>query len=420
MTEARPLPTGAAPAGRTVRYNPAMADDRLPPAVRALISAGTKLARSTTAGRIAFAGAHTVVDPDALPERYREDIMAELLHAAAGVEPVEPRAVTKALRDAWGQDPGKVVDGLDAAAPLAVTPGAQTHCASVDGEDVVVKLLRPGLRESIRSDLGLLETLGAPVRAAFPALDAGALIREARERILDELDLEHEAATQRTVARALRRHPSITVPSPVSDLCHEGVMVSAHVAGPTLAEALPTGEDAAAVARTLLRAAIGLPRTAGLVHADLEPTNVIVTGPGTIALVDLGATRRVETARLDQALDALAALRAGDEAAFTAAVTGLGLLPDAESCAVAMRLLREAGAELLTGPAKLDAAALLALGTRIEAQIDEGFALATKVKLDPQDLWPARMLGTLVSTLARLGVTEDWVALALEAGREGC
>lgn len=395
-----------------------MADDRLPPAVRSLISAGLKLAQSTTSGRVAFAQAHAAVDPAAVPARLREAVTTELDAAARAVKTVEPKAVAKALKDAWGRDHAKVVDDLDATSPLAVTPGAQTHRASVDGQEVVVKVLRPGVRDSIRSDLGLLETLTGPAGAAFPAVDAGAVIREVRERILDELDLEHEAAVQRTVARALRRHPDISVPAPITELCHESVMVTAHVEGPTLADGLP--EDPAAIARTLLRAAIGLPRTAGVVHADVTPQNVIVTGPGSIALVDLGASRRVDAARLDQALAALAALRSGDADAFAVTVTGLGVLPDAESCTVAMELLQDIGAELLTGPARLDAEALLALAARAEERLGEAFALAMRATLDPQDLWPLRMLGTLVTTLARLEVTEDWIALTLAAGHEGC
>lgn len=397
-----------------------MADDRLPPAVRTLLGAGVKLARSTTSGRVAFAHAHAVVDPAAVPAAIRDQVTKELDAAAAAVEPLDAKAVAKALKDAWGRDHGKVVDGLDPATPLAVTPGAQTHRAQLDGEEVVVKVLRPGLRESIRSDLGLLETLAAPARAAFPAVDTGAVIREVRERILDELDLEHEAATQRTVARALRRHPSITVPAPVTELCEEGVLVTAYVAGPTLAAGMPANADAAAITAAVLRAAIGLPRTAGVVHADPEPGNIVVTGKDTIALVDLGASRQADTARLDLGLDALTALRSGDEAAFTAAVLALGVLPDAAACAAALSLLRELGAGLLTGPAVLDAAALLALGERAEARLGDGLSLAMKATLDPQDLWTLRMLGTLVATLARFGVEADWVALAIAAGREGC
>lgn len=397
--------------------------EQLPPAVRSLIGAGVKLAKSTTSGRIALAQAHAVVDPAGIPPRLRKAIMTELDAAAATVEPIDTKAVQKLLKDAWGKDAGKVVDDLDAGDPLAVTPGAQVHRATYEDDAVVVKVLRPGVSDSIRSDLGLLETLTAPAGAAFPAVDASAIIREARERVLDELDLEHEAATQRTVSRALRRHDTISVPAPVTDLCHDRVLVAAYVKGPTLAQIIADGGDAGAVARTVLRFALGLPRTAGIVHADLDPANIIVTdaAAGAIAVVDFGASRRVHADRLDHGLAALAALRDDDEAAFAAAVVdGLGVLPDAGRAATALRLGREIAGDLLTGPATLDAAALLGLAERAEARLKVGYELALAATLDPQDLWALRMLGTLVATLARLEVREDWIALALDAGREGC
>jgi predicted unusual protein kinase regulating ubiquinone biosynthesis (AarF/ABC1/UbiB family) len=397
-----------------------MADDQLPPAVRSLLTAGLQLARSTTSGRIAFAQAHAVVDPAAVPARIRDAVTAELDAAAAAVTPLDAKTVGRVLKDAWGKDAGKVLDDIDLDTPVAVTPGAQVHRGTLDGEPVAVKVLRPGVRDSIRSDLGLLETLASPAGAAFPRVDAGAIITEVRERILDELDLEHEAGTQRTAARALRRHDGISVPAPVTDLCHDRVLVAAFAEGPTLAGGVPAGEDAAVIARAVLRFAVGLPRTAGIVHADLEPGNIVLTGGGTIALVDFGASARVDTGRMDVALDALRALRDDDTAAFTTAVRTLGILPDDESCATALRLLRAIGGPLLTGPARLDAVALLALADRVRGHERAGFALALRATLDPQDLWPLRMLGTLVATLGRLGVQEDWVALALAAGREGC
>jgi predicted unusual protein kinase regulating ubiquinone biosynthesis (AarF/ABC1/UbiB family) len=397
-----------------------MSDDQLPPAVRSLLTAGLQLARSTTSGRIAFAQAHNVVDPAAVPARAREAVMAELDAAAAAVKPLDAKAAARVLKDAWGSDHAKIVDDLDLGAPIAVTAGAQVHRGTLDGEAVAVKILRPGVRDSIRSDLGLLETLAGPAGAAFPAADVGALIAEVRERILDELDLEHEAGTQRAAARALRRHASIRVPSPVTELCHENVLVTAFVAGPTLADGIPADADTGAIARALLRAVIGLPRTAGLIHADPEPGNVILDGDGSVTLVDFGAGRRIQTARLDRALDALQAMRDDDEGAFATAVMALGILPYAESCATALRILRAVGGELLTGTARLDADALLALGERVRGHEREGFGLALRATIDPQDVWAARGLGTLVATLGRLGAEEDWVALTLAAGREGC
>jgi hypothetical protein len=49
----------------------------------------------------------------------------------------------------------------------------------------------------------------------------------------------------------------------------------------------------------------------------------------------------------------------------------------------------------------------------------EGLALAGAGTLPPEDLWPARMLGSLVATVARLEVEEDWLELVRAAAADG-
>ncbi|MGP0036548.1 MAG: AarF/UbiB family protein [Solirubrobacteraceae bacterium] len=103
--------------------------------------------------------------------------------------------IERVLRDAWGRRPTDELDDLDRE-PVAVTPISQVHRGVLDGAAVAVKVLRPGLAAAVRQDLGLLEGLRRPLQAAFPALDAGAALREFRERVLEELDLENEASVQ--------------------------------------------------------------------------------------------------------------------------------------------------------------------------------------------------------------------------------
>ena len=89
----------------------------------------------------------------------------------------------------------------------------------------------------MRSELGLADALLRPLGAAFPRIEPAALLAEARERILDELDLEHEGSTQRSFHRALRRHPSLFVPAVHGALTHERVLVSDWVDGRPVLEA---------------------------------------------------------------------------------------------------------------------------------------------------------------------------------------
>ena len=84
-------------------------------------------------------------------------------------------------------------------------------------------------------------------------MDTGAILRTVREIALDELDLEHEASTQRQL-RAACCAPSTSLVVPASDmeLSSETVLVERMLGGPTLAEAGPGIPGA--VARTLVAA----------------------------------------------------------------------------------------------------------------------------------------------------------------------
>jgi hypothetical protein len=388
----------------------------VPAVVRALFDAALTLVRQSSSGGVALAKLDGIVDLDALPAAFRDRVGRELgAAAAANAEPLPLSRVERELRSAWGSAPDKLLDALDPE-PLAVTASAQVHRGERDGAPVAVKVRRPGLDGAVRSDLGLLDPLAPPLGAVFGALDAGALLRETRERLLDDLDLEHAGATQQRLARATRRLDGVTVPRVDAELTAPGVLVSALLEGPTLAEAAP--QDPGAVARALVAFSLGAPRAVALAPADPRPDHVVLLAGGGIGLLGTGAARAVDRGRLDAALDALDALRAGARDRFVAAVGHMALLP-ADPAGEAYDLLDELFGDLLRGPIRLDADALRNLTKRALRALSASLPLAGRLTPDRADLWPLRGLGQLAAVLGRLDATEDWGALALAAGREG-
>jgi hypothetical protein len=374
---------------------------RLPAALRALLDAAGAVVRRSATGRVALARAAALVDPAALPGGPAE-LPAPLAGArAAACTPLDPGDVRRRLSrvaQAWEDE------------PLAVTPAAQVHRATTDdGAAVAVKLQRPGLAAAARSDLTLLDALAGPLGQAFPALDAAALLRELREEALDALDLEHEASTQRQARRALRGVDALVVPAPDLGRSAEDVLVAELLVGPTLAEGAP--DDPGRVARTLLAAHLAAAR-AGLALTDPRPGHVVLLADGAVGLLGTGVSRPLDRDRAGAVLDALAALRAGDEDAFAAAVADrLALLPDGAARKAYVLLLEVVGG-LLAGPATLDAAALRGVAERALRRLDALLELAAQATPRPGDLAAARSLLQLAALLARLEATEDWGALA--------
>jgi predicted unusual protein kinase regulating ubiquinone biosynthesis (AarF/ABC1/UbiB family) len=380
-------------------------------ALRTLAAAALGLVRRTRSGQLGLAQAATVIDPAMLPSPMRAEAAQELEAALRrSSEPLSARDVEKALKGAWRDGPKDVLDDFETE-PAVVTPGAQVHRGVFDGSPVAVKVLRPGLPEIVRADLATAEALAGPLGAALPRSNARALLAEVRERVMDELDLEHEGQALRTFSRAVRGEDAVTVPRAIGELTHPGVLVCAWVDGTTVAERPP--DDAVAFIRRFV-AALGRAARNGVVHADPEPANVLLDGEGTLAFVDLGATRRIDPERYATALRALRAFTDGDDDTCAEAIESLGWL-SREPALRAVALGRELAAPFLEGPVLLDAAALGDLADAALGRIAEVAELAGEVTVRPEDLWPLRSVATAVATIARLGVTADWPQLVLGA-----
>jgi predicted unusual protein kinase regulating ubiquinone biosynthesis (AarF/ABC1/UbiB family) len=382
--------------------------------IDALLQVGLRLARSAPSGRVLLARIAGGIDLEWIPRPWGDAIAVELAAAQAGArEAVSARRIEQALCEAWGARPADELDDFDRD-PVAVTATRQVHRGVLDGAPVAVKVLRPGLARSVRQDLALLDALLAPLGAAFPALDARAVLGEFRERVLDEIDLEQEATAQRRFHRALRGHATLMVPAPVMRLAHAGVLVSEWVDGTPLSQAA----DRDPAAAQLVRFALGA-TAAGIVHADPDPEDVLVLPDGRLAILGFGAWCEVDRDRVVLATAAFDAFLERDVDAFARAVEGLGWLP-ADRAPVALDVIERALGDLAgPGPVRLDQDAVLGARNRLIDQPDAVVELILHGALPPQDLWPARGVARLFGTIARVGATGDWRELIGDALHDG-
>lgn len=379
-----------------------------------LLSAGRaafELVAGATSTRLALAHLASLVGEERLPR--------DLRRRAAAPDPMAFKEVERVLKAAWGRPPGKVLGALERE-PHAVTPAAQVHRGEdEDGNPVAVKLRRPGLTEIVRSDLVLLEAAAGVLSPALPGVDLGAVVREIRERLLDELDLEYEATTQRRFARAYRGHPRLHVPLPVMDLCEETVLVSAWVDGRSVRELGESGseEDRRAAARLLVELVAGAPASVGVALADPHPDDALLMADGRLAVIDFGAVRELPPERLELARDALGAFRAGDAKALAKVLDSSGWLPGAAAAdaQLGLGIAEDLLGPVLRGEEPLTADALEDAGFGLERHAETLAAQARRTAVAAEDLWPFRGLGQLGLVLARLEVQEDWLALGADA-----
>ncbi len=265
----------------------------------ALLTVALRLAGSVPTGRMGLASLARATPEEWIPMPWGTPLVAELrAAAAAAATPTPYDRVARILHEAWGTAPDRELDELDPE-PVLVTPVVQVHRGVHEGRPVAVRVLRAEALRSLRQDLALLDGLAGPLAAAFPALDAAEILGEVRERVLEDLDLESQAHAQRRFHRALRGHPFLTVPAPVTALCHEQVLVSEWVDGTPLSD----GHELSAPARDraaaqLVLFACGALRW-GTAHAELDPAEVRVLADGRLAITGFAAVRTVEARRAE-------------------------------------------------------------------------------------------------------------------------
>lgn len=119
--------------------------------------------------------------------------------------------------------------------PLASASIAQVHAAVLpDGKEVVVKIVRPGIKPIIKSDVELLYILAGLIERYWsmgPQLHPREVVREFEHTIFDELDLVRESANASQLRRNFPNSPLLYVPEVHWELVRPNVMVLERISG---------------------------------------------------------------------------------------------------------------------------------------------------------------------------------------------
>jgi ubiquinone biosynthesis protein len=178
---------------------------------------------------------------------------------------------------------------------------AQVHRARLaSGEDVVVKVQRPGIEEQIRSDTDLLFYLARFLEGVIEETGIytpTGIVSEFRAAMLLELDFENEAHNIEEFARSHAERPYVVIPRLYRELSCSTVITMQELKGLKLNAVLEdpdaAGVDRKLLARNVMEASFHQLFTDGLFHGDPHPGNVIVMEGNRIGLLDFGLVGRL-------------------------------------------------------------------------------------------------------------------------------
>ncbi|MCC2546677.1 AarF/ABC1/UbiB kinase family protein [Hymenobacter sp. BT175] len=228
--------------------------------------------------------------PDILPEA----LIDEFQKLQSDVPPFDVQVAREIISAELGRPLEEVFSEFDDK-PLGSASIGQVHRARLHtGEEVVVKVQRPGVQEKVRTDLSLLHEL-VRLTAGFlrnHGLSNPQDIVDAFERSMTkELDYTSEARSMEQFRKLYAEYNTFSIPKPYREFSTARILVIEFVSGCKIsdkAQLLEWGLSPETVAETGMDIYLTQIFEFGIFHADPHPGNVLVRPDGTLVLIDFG------------------------------------------------------------------------------------------------------------------------------------
>ena len=224
----------------------------------------------------------------------------ELAKLRADADPMPYQIVVDTLTQEYGRPIDEVFARIDPT-PLGSASLAQVHRATlVTGEDVAVKVQRPGVREIMALDVSIMRSIARAATKMLPSaqvVDLGGVIEELWDTFESETDFLVEARNLSEFKRFCEAYRYMDCPKPYMDLCTEHVVVMDYVEGISVShtdQLIEAGYDLKEIGTKLVDNYATQVLDDGFFHADPHPGNIIISG-GQIVLIDLGMTGRLNS-----------------------------------------------------------------------------------------------------------------------------
>ena len=211
------------------------------------------------------------------------DIADELALLQDRVPPFDPDLAIAQIRRSLGAHPEALFAHFERT-PVASASIAQVHFATLkSGQDVAVKVLRPGVRKSIDEDIALMHIAAGWVERLWAdgrRLKPRQVVAEFDKYLHDELDLMREAANASQLRRNFMDSPLLVVPEMHWDYCSESVIVMERMRGIPISQIdrlRAAGIDLKTLARNGVEIFFTQVFRDGFFHADMHPGNIMVS-----------------------------------------------------------------------------------------------------------------------------------------------
>lgn len=249
----------------------------------------------------------------------------ELAKLRSDADPMPYSVVIDTLEKEYGRPVSEIFEHIDTT-PLGSASLAQVHRATLKtGEDVAVKVQRPGVRPTMAEDVSIMRSIAKTATKIVhnaQIVDFKGVVDELWETFDEETNFLSEARNLCEFKRFCKEYAYMDCPTPFVDLCTPHVVVMEYVDGIPVAKTqrlIQDGYSMKEIGTKLVDNYAAQILDVGFFHADPHPGNIMIRG-GQIMLLDLGMTGRLDSTTRRALSSMLAAVAEQDSPALANAL----------------------------------------------------------------------------------------------------
>lgn len=270
------------------------------------------------------------VRPDLLPKEYIDELSR--LQDAGPELPFDE--IKSSIEKELGCSSLHVFKYIDPA-PIAAASIAQVHKGTLqNGQEVIIKVQRPGIDEIVRSDLSMLMELAKLIEANIPEsrrYHPIGIVEELVRSISHELDFIREGMNVDRFKRNFQGYPEVYVPNIYWEYTTKRMLVMEYIEGVKVNQIDKIdamGLDRKVIAINGARAIMKQIFEDGFFHADPHPGNIFVLADGRISFIDFGMMGRLTRADQQHVTALVTAVINRDVDKIVKAFLEIGVLAD--------------------------------------------------------------------------------------------
>ena len=233
------------------------------------------------------------------PDLVSPTTMAEMVKLQDQLPAFSNEIAMRFIEEEIGQPPELVYEYLSPE-PIAAASLGQVYKGRLrTGEDVAVKVQRPGLANQITKDIYIIRVLATWAKRYIKAIrsDLVSIVDEFGTRIFEEMDYTHEGENAERFANLYGYLPEILVPQIYEQYTGRRVLTMEWIEGIKLTELdelSRRGIDPTHIIEVGVQCSLRQLLEHGFFHADPHPGNLLVTPDGKLAYLDFGMMCEVE------------------------------------------------------------------------------------------------------------------------------